>query len=588
MPPADDARRDEPAAFGPLYTTEASPIHRAVWDDHFPFDLFSARPDAADPKARAIMEASLAVVRRYATGGKLREPDSKVSPSVLGELARVGYWGLRVDPAYGGSAAPLRIFLPLLTQISAIDGALGGLAAVHGCIGATNALQRFGTTAQKQQWLPRLAAGEALAAFALTEPAAGSDVTAIRTTATCEGDDLLITGDKLFITNAAPGAIVSLVCLFEGQPAVVIVQLPTEPSETFQFVDYGLHALSHVHNRGLRFNAFRVPASQLVRPPRGDGLTIAYHGLNQGRAALCANAAGTMRSLLAGMVQWANHRHTYGQPIGTRELVRRRLARLSSLIVGADAMATWCGGLLDAGYRGEMECIVAKIYASEALKEAAIELALKTHGGRTFLRGHMVGDHLHDLLAPCIYEGEGEILSLALFKSLVKDHGVRFLRPLVEARDAWSHGRAAAAYGRWLVSQRFRRCHLPEAGLSKPFDHHAHFAARELQRLAVTLSTSLRKHGSRMADRQCRMAALSQRVQHCVVMLCTAQYAVQLQDGVMLRAADLLCRDLQGKLTGHPPTDSDYQAANALGKAIAEGQFPGLADVQVPELLMPY
>ena len=88
---------------------------------------------------------------------------------------------------------------------------------------------------------------------------------------------------------------------------------------------------------------------------------------------------------------------------------RRRIGRLAGLIVACDALSQWCAGLLDQGYRGEMECIVAKIFGSEAQKEAAIELFMKTHGGRSFLHGHLFGDNVHEFLAPCIYEGEGEI-----------------------------------------------------------------------------------------------------------------------------------------------------------------------------------
>src|SRR5207248_6906244 len=173
--------------------------------------------------------------------------------------------------------------------------------------------------------------------------------------------------------------------------------------------------------------------ANLLRPSTGDGLTIAYHGLNLGRLSLCATAAGTMRVMLANILPWAEFRRTYGQPIVTRELVKRRIGRLAALIAGADALVAWGSWLIDEGYRGELECIVAKIFGSEAQKEAAIELFMKTHGGRSFLRGHLFGDNVHEYLAPCIYEGEGEILGLAFFKSLVKEHGKAFFEPVGKA-----------------------------------------------------------------------------------------------------------------------------------------------------------
>src|SRR6185503_15909769 len=180
----------------------------------------------------------------------------------------------------------------------------------------------------------------------------------------------------------------------------------------------------------------RVPAANRLIPTAGDGLTIAYHGLNRGRVALCATAAGSMRSMLADMLPWSHFRKTYGSAIETRELVRRRIGHMAGLIVACDALTDWCAGLLDLGYRGEMECIIAKIFASEAQKEAAIELYMKTHGGRSFLVGHPFGDNVHEFLAPCIYEGEGEMLGMAFFKSLVKHHGQTYFEPLGKALQA--------------------------------------------------------------------------------------------------------------------------------------------------------
>src|SRR5262249_44023086 len=186
-------------------------------------------------------------------------------------------------------------------------------------------------------------------------------------------------------------------------PAVLIAELPAEENDHFQLVRYGIYALRHAYNNGLRFHQLRVPRGNLLKPSVGDGLTIAYHGLNLGRLSLCAGAAGSMRVMLANILPWAEFRRTYGQAINTRELVKPRIARLAALIAGADALVAWGSWLIDEGYRGELECIIAKIFGSEAQKEAAIELFMKTHGGRSFLKGHIFGDNVHDFLAPCIY-----------------------------------------------------------------------------------------------------------------------------------------------------------------------------------------
>jgi alkylation response protein AidB-like acyl-CoA dehydrogenase len=474
---------------------------------------------------------------------------------------------------------------------------------VHGCIGAVDPVRTFGTAEQKNRFLPRLASGHTLSAFALTEPNAGSDLTALRTTAVAVGDDLEITGEKLFITNALPGRMIGLVVKLDGQPAVVVAELPAREDEHFQIVPYGLYALQHVYNNGLLFNRFRVPRANLLVPPLGDGLTIAYHGLNLGRVALCASAAGSMRIFLANLFPWAEFRRTYGHPIITRELVKRRIARMAALITGADALTAWSAWLIEQGYRGELECIVAKVFGSEALKEAAIELFMKTHGGRSFLRGHIFGDNLYDTLAPCIYEGEGEVLGLAFFKALVKNHALTFFEPIgkrlqgagirnfnpLNPGHAWALRRELAAYSGWAMKRKVagqERPRLP--AMDARLAAHASFALDRFRGYALAISTTMRKYQLKLADRQCRMAELSQRVQDTVVLLVTALWANQQPEETVHRAADVLCQDLRRKLTGERPSDRYFRDCIQLADLIIQDGFPGMADAPQAEILMRY
>src|SRR5207247_2240733 len=426
MGAVDKADEQVESLFAPQYQTSNSPVHKAVWDGHVPLALFAPPPLPVAAACDVAMDKSLDIVRRRRDAGTVYDEKGKVAPSLLHELAGAGYWGMLIDRRYGGQGAPFARFSRFLTRMAIVDPMVAGLASVHGCIGAVDPVRTFGTPEQKNRLLPRLASGEALSAFALTEPCAGSDLTALRTTATLAGDHYEVTGEKLFITNSIPGRTIGLVVMLEGKPAVLIADLPPAENEHFQVVPYGIYALRHAYNNGLRFNRFRVPRENLLMPPLGDGLTIAYHGLNLGRLSLCAAASGAMRSMLANLLPWAEFRRTYGQPINTRELVKRRIAGLAALNAGCPALVDWGSWLIDQGYRGELECIIAKIFGSEGQKEAAIELFMKTHGGRSFLRGHLFGDNVHEHLAPCIYEGEGEMLGMAFFKSLVKEHGRRF------------------------------------------------------------------------------------------------------------------------------------------------------------------
>lgn len=586
----DKADDQVEALFAPQYQTVHSPAHRAVWDRRVPAEEFTSWPPTPSTPMQRVMEESLAVVRRHKAAGTLHNEDARIREEVLAELGAAGYWGMLVATEHGGAGAKFSTVASFLTKMATLDGTIAGLASIHGCIGAVDPVKTFGTPEQQANWLPQLASGERLSAFALTEPGAGSDLTALKTTAVLDGDDYVINGEKLFISNIRPGRTIGLVCLVEGKPAVMIVDLPDAEDEHFRLKKYDIYALRHLYNRGIHFKDFRVPKGNLLRTTRGDGLTIAYHGLNLGRVSLCANAAGTMRLMLAGMLPWSDYRVTYSAPIGKRELVQRRVGEMSSLIVGCDALVAWCGDLLDRGYRGEMECIIAKIFGSEAQKHAAIELFMKTHGGRSFLAGHPLGDNIHDYLAPCIYEGEGEMLGMAFFKSLVKDHGKRYFEPVGKAmaaagikkpnplnpKHAAVLARVAGPYVKWRVARQLTgvgKAELPN--LPEKLRRHAAYACDKLPRMALEIDSAMQKFQLKLADRQCRMAELSARAQDLITMLVTALYAGRNDDPIVRDAGDILCRQLRQKLDGQRPSNRYFKEVTDLGRRIAEGEANG-------------
>jgi alkylation response protein AidB-like acyl-CoA dehydrogenase len=574
-----------------------------VWERGVPVELFTSTPPVTPPAVQKVMDDSIAVAKKHTAGRTLLNDEGRIAESVFAELGAAGYWGLLVDKEYGGTGAPFSSFAPFLTRMALVEPTVAGLASVHGCIGAVDPVRTFGNAEQKQRFLPGLANGSRLSAFALTEPCAGSDLTALRTTARLDGDDYIVNGEKLFITNVVPGRTIGLVCLIDDEPAVLVVELPSEENASFQLRKYGIWALKETYNRGIVFRDFRVPAENLLASPKGDGLTIAYHGLNLGRVSLCANAAGTMRLMMASILPWAKFRTTYGAPIATRELVQRRLGELAGLVVACDALVAWCAGLIDRGYRGEMECIVAKIFGSEAQKHAAVEYFMKTHGGRSFLHGHMFGDNIHEYLAPCIYEGEGEMLAMGFFKSLVKNHGVTFFEPIGKALAAAgirepnplnpAHMMAlksvAWPYLKWLTARRLvpvAAAELPK--MPKELAEHAEFACDRLQRMSLEISSTMSKFQLKLADRQCRMAELSQRCQDFITILATSLYGARQEDPMVRDAADVMCRNLRHKLLGRRPSNHYFRQATGLGARIAEGEFKSISGLAPDEILMRY
>jgi len=190
---ADDQVED---LFAPQYQTVNSPAHRAVWDKEVPTELFQCADAKDDPEVEKVVEDSIALVRRHRDAGTLYDENSKVREDVLTELGTVGYWGMLVDKKYGGAGSSMRQFSRMITRMSTIDPTIAGLSSVHGCIGAVDPVRGFGNSEQKERILPKLADGTRLSAFALTEPCAGSDLTALRTTAHLDGDDRAAPGSR--------------------------------------------------------------------------------------------------------------------------------------------------------------------------------------------------------------------------------------------------------------------------------------------------------------------------------------------------------------------------------------------------------
>ncbi len=591
------------ALFAPQYKTVNSPVHRAVWDNVAPLDLFSPPKLEDSALDLPVVKNSLAVLREHKAKGSLYDENGKISQAVTDDLGRAGYWGALIDKKYGGQGLSIRQFMTFLSEVALIDPMCAGLASVHGCIGAVDPVSTFGNEEQKQRYLPKLANGEMISAFALTEPCAGSDLTALRTTATLDGDHYLINGEKLFITNAIPGRTIGLVCLLDGKPTAFIAELPKEENENFQIVRYGIHAVKHAYNQGLRFKDFRVPKENLLVPTAGDGLTVAYHGLNLGRVALCSVSSAVMKGMLANLMPWIHFRQTYGQMIDKRELVKRRVARTASLIAGSEALVAWGSWLLDQGYRGELECVIAKIFGSESQKEVAIEYFMKTHGGRSFLHGHLFGDNVHDFLAPCIYEGEGEMLGMAFFKSLAKAHGMKYFEPVGRALaknnlkslnpfnplHAWALRDELVPYSIWYLGKTLAPADKQRvSGLSSVFQDHVDFALSCLSEAPFELTHNMVKHQLKLADRQCRIADLSQRIQDTIVILVTVLWAHKSGNNVIQAATDILCQDLRRKLTGEKASDKYFRQLGQVADLIMEEGYPGMEKVEPASILFSY
>lgn len=531
------------------YAAQASPVYRALWQDA-PLVLAptaeNSRPLQSLPLTidRAVKDR----LKKACETKTLWGDNGKYSEAFLQSLGEVGYWGLLAPHEQGGLQGSMVSYLALLADVACHSSSLAGLASVHNGIGATGLLTHFGSAAQQSQLLPALAKGERLSAFALTEPAAGSDVTSLRSQAVRVGSHYEITGEKRFITNAFYGRRIALIANCDGEPAAFVVDLPTQDTAQFSLRQYELHPLKRSHNYGLIMRGLQVPLENRIEVPGGNGLTAAYFGLNRGRATIAAVASGSLTKMLVDLLPWVRKRITYGKLLAEHELILSRIARLASLIVGCRMLAQWCGRLLDAGYRGELEGIVAKVFAASALEEGAIQLAMRTHGGRTLVKGHPIGDSLMDYLAPSIYEGENQLLGLGMMRTLCRPP---------QSQEAVTMSAKDSCFGR-ASQEAFAQ------------------VRQELQQQYKALS------GQQM------LAQWSARVQMATVLQVVGSEWERLTDPVEQSAGELLAKSLTRELQMQRATAADFEEQAALGSRIVAGEWSRIGSFEAEPIMLDY
>ena len=487
-------------------------------------------------------------------------PTGKLSESAERAISKTGVWGLSVPQRYGGSGCSYIELMQAITHLASVNPTVSGLLSVHSTIGAVSALTTFGSDDQRQHWLPRLAEGNPMSVFAATEPDAGCDLHRVTTQLDYDGKQFRLTGTKMFITGATYGRLVKLLAVSEGKPVIVLVKLPRSDTPHFTLQSYGLHPLKHAHNNALNFQQFPIDSSCVLHPGKSldgqerNGMSIVWHGLNRGRVALAAQAAGTISLLLNQAVVFSGKRHTWGQPIQKRELVLGRLGRMASARLVCEALSGWSASVIDSGGSGELEAILTKVVAGRCLRQVAVD-ALGIHGGRAFLVGHPLGDSFHDHFAAGIYEGENDLLGLALFKGIAKQHPLALKKTFLE-------------WVRWRCSQSLNYFSAKEdaALLDGELRDLAIQARRGLVTMSLQADRLLRRHGRTLADRQLILANLSDQIQGFISCLAVIHFADRRADSASIQAAVCWCRPVILKFLGKSLGSCDYQRLAELGR----------------------
>ena len=334
-------------------------------------------------------------------------------------LAELGLWGMTVPAAYGGAGLDMMSIALAIEALASGDGGIALAVASHNSL-CTGHIVQFAGEEQKQRYLPQLASGQALGAWCLTEPGAGSDAGSIQTRAVRRGDTWYITGTKVFVTQGSIGGVYVVMAVTDPQKgrdgiSAFIVERETP----------GLRVGKHEDKLGVRssdtaevvFEDCEVPEENLIGRP-GDGYGQAMRTLEKGRIGIGAMAVGLGRAALEASVLYARERKAFGKPIADHQAVAFMMADMAAEIDAAGLLVARAAGLADQGRPFRREASMAKLYASEAAARAAAK-AVQIHGGYGFIKDYPVERIYRDVKLTEIGEGTSEIQRIIIAKSVL-------------------------------------------------------------------------------------------------------------------------------------------------------------------------
>jgi len=333
-------------------------------------------------------------------------------------LAALGAYGICVPEAYGGAGLDYMSLALVLEEIAAGDGGTSTAISVTNC--PVNAiLMRYGSEAQKKKWLTRLAQGELLGVFCLTEPHVGSDASALRTAAVKDGDGYVLNGVKQFITSGKNGHLAIVIAVTDkgaGKKGMSAFLVPTDaPGYVVARLEekVGQHSSDTAQ---INFEDCRVPAENLIGE-EGEGYKIALSALEGGRIGIAAQSVGMARSAFDVAVEYASERQSFGTAIINHQAVGFRLAECATKIEAARQLIWHAASLRDAGKPCLKEAAMAKLFASE-MAEQVCSAAMQTLGGYGYVNDFPIERIWRDVRVCQIYEGTSDVQKILIQRAL--------------------------------------------------------------------------------------------------------------------------------------------------------------------------
>ncbi|MBP2450873.1 acyl-CoA dehydrogenase family protein [Mycolicibacterium lutetiense] len=345
--------------------------------------------------------------------------------ALIETMKEMGIFGLAIPEPYGFAAVSMPCYAQVTEELArgwmSLAGAMGGHTVV------SKLLLQFGTEAQKQKYLPRMATGELRATMALTEPGGGSDLQAMRTVATKNESGYVINGSKTWISNARKAGLVALLCktdpaalpAHKGVSILLVEKVPGfEVSKDLPKLGY-----KGVESCEINFVDCQVDSDALLGGAEGRGFAQMMKGLEVGRIQVAARATGVARAAFDDALQYAQDRESFGVPIWKHQSVGNMLADMGTKLYAARSLLLDAAERIDAGGRCDMEAGMAKLFASETAMEIALN-AVRIHGGYGYSTEYDVERYFRDAPLMIVGEGTNEIQRGVIAKQLVKRGGL--------------------------------------------------------------------------------------------------------------------------------------------------------------------
>lgn len=348
-----------------------------------------------------------------------RMEDGEFPREILNKMAELGLMGITIPEEYGGAGMDFTSYIIAIHELSRVSATIGVILSVHTSVG-TNPILYFGTEEQKQTYIPKLASGEYLGAFCLTEPSAGSDAKSLKTKAEDRGDHYVLNGSKVFITNG-------------GEADTYIVFAVTDPDMGSRgvsafIVEKGTEGLvigKDEHKMGLHgsrtvqltFEDMKVPAGNLLGKG-GDGFRIAMNNLDVGRIGIAAQALGIAEAAFEFSTAYAKERAQFGKPIAAQQGIGFKLADMATAVEASKLLVYRAADLRSRGVSCGKEASMAKLFASKAAVDVSTE-AIQVYGGYGYTKEYPVERLFRDAKVTEIYEGTSEIQRMVIGKHLL-------------------------------------------------------------------------------------------------------------------------------------------------------------------------